>query len=262
MGQNFLVDDGIIHRIVDSAGDLSEKLVLEIGPGRGALTDLLVERSGQYRAIELDTILAEKLKSRFEGIEKVEIFEADVLEADLEKILAPSEGIEGAVIVANLPYNISSAVIERLAEVSEMFAEAILMLQSEVVDRLAAPPGNSSRGFLTVLTEYVFEAKRLFSVTPNCFRPRPKVQSAVASLRPIGRSRDDDFPRLRNLVSVAFRQKRKTILNNLKGFSGVHDPVPLLEAAGIDTKLRPEALTIEEWIKLAKVIGADSSAGE
>jgi 16S rRNA (adenine1518-N6/adenine1519-N6)-dimethyltransferase len=156
-----------------------------------------------------------------------------------------------AKLVANLPYNISTAILQKLADYRSAFSEMVLMLQREVVERITAQPGNSERGYLTVLIEAYFDVEKLFDVPPTAFRPQPKVWSSVIRLTPKVVTIADDAT-FRDLISRAFGQKRKTILNNLK--RDYADAGSLLTRAGIDTKRRSETLSIEEWAKLTSLL--------
>ena len=250
-GQNFLVDSTFIEKIVDSAHLSSDDTVVEIGPGRGALTVKLVERAGQVIAIELDTDLAPILRDRFRGTTNFQLIEADILKQELSSLLVGKK----AKVIANLPYYISTAVLQYLIEQRSFVSEMVLMFQREVVDRIVAGPGNSARGYLTVLVEAFMDIEKLFDVPPSAFKPAPKVWSSVIRLAPKVTdprllSQEKQFA---SLVSASFRQKRKTILNNLKAASNelnIHDPVSLLTVSGIEPTRRAETLNIEEWAQI------------
>lgn len=245
LGQNFLVDTMTIDRIIKAFSPSSDDTVVEIGPGRGALTERLVELARLVFAIEFDRDLAALLQERFGGKDNFRLVEADALSYDFTELADGGR----ARLIANLPYNISTAILQRLAEQAGVFSDCVLMFQREVVDRITAPPGNTDRGFLTVVTEASFSVERLFDVPPGAFRPAPKVWSSVVRLRPLRIPSNIDRSRFRELVAVAFGQKRKTILNNLK--SRYSNASQMLEAAGIDPRRRAESLSLDEWIKLA-----------
>lgn len=250
LGQNFLIDGSVIVRIIDSLDLKPDDTVLEIGPGRGALTELLVETRSRVIAVEIDRDLVPELRRRFDSYSNFEVIEADILESGILKDLAIDAN--QVKVVGNLPYYISTPIVQKLIEQRASFERAILMLQREVVDRLTAAPGNSERGFITVITENAFKAQKLFDVPPEAFLPAPKVWSSVMKLTPIA---GDNFDQtgLNSLVSLGFSQKRKTILNNLK--SRVPNAAELLENSEIDPSRRAETLTLAEWKQLAKVIG-------
>lgn len=255
LGQNFLVDQNYIRKITDQLGEIKSDLVIEIGPGRGALTETLAQSAGKLVAIELDTYLSQELRSRFEKFENVEILEADVLSVNLDEIVA-GQKYESAKVIANLPYNISTPFLQRLTGATNVVSEAILMLQKEVVSRLTADPGNRERGFITVFLEAYFEIERLFDVPPTVFRPVPKVWSSVIRMRPKRDNTIGDLRLFRLLVSDGFRQKRKTILNNLRSADGSIDWKVILGESTIPEKLRPEALSLQQWMSLADVLEA------
>ncbi|MGH9901092.1 MAG: ribosomal RNA small subunit methyltransferase A, partial [Pyrinomonadaceae bacterium] len=195
-----------------------------------------------------------------------EVVEADALEVDFCALVAPAPR---ARVVANLPYNVSTAILGRLIEQRWCLSEMVLMLQREVVERITAPPSSSERGYLSVLVEAYCEAEPLFDVAPGSFRPVPKVWSTVVRLRPRPQTafdvEDEDF--LWPLVSAGFAQRRKTIFNNLRAAPGTlrvnvesaGGAKTLLEAAEVDGQRRAETLTLEEWVRLARALGARST---
>ncbi|HEY0079911.1 MAG TPA: 16S rRNA (adenine(1518)-N(6)/adenine(1519)-N(6))-dimethyltransferase RsmA [Pyrinomonadaceae bacterium] len=258
LGQNFLVDEGVVARIVREVEPRADETIVEIGAGQGALTGRLLERAGRVVAIEFDRELAPLLRGRFGGRENFVLVEEDALETDFCAVIAPSEK---ARVVANLPYNISTAILQRLIEQRGCLTEMFLMLQREVVERMTAEPASSERGFLSVLVEAYAEAEALFDVAPGAFRPVPKVWSTVARLilRPHIGAEVADEALLWRVVSAGFAQRRKTIFNNLR-----YSPADLrsrieekggaqhiLKASGIDAQRRAETLTLEEWARLA-----------
>jgi 16S rRNA (adenine1518-N6/adenine1519-N6)-dimethyltransferase len=268
LGQNFLVNEGVAERIVGELGPRADETVVEIGPGQGALTRLLAGRAGRVVAVEFDRELAARLRERFGGREDFTLIETDALDVDFCAAVAPAAH---ARVVANLPYNISTAILQRLIGQRRCLTEFVLMLQREVVERITAPPGSSERGYLSVLVEMYCEAEALFDVAPGSFRPVPKVWSTVARLRVRERpavelSDEESFPRL---VSAGFAQRRKTILNNLKSA-----PEPLrtraeaaggagrvLEAASVEAQRRAETLTLAEWARISNTLAAARHGG-
>lgn len=260
LGQNFLVDETYARRIVGALGPRAGETVVEIGPGRGALTTLLLETGTHVVAVELDRELAPILRERFGGLDNFKLVEADALELDFCAAIEPTTS---ARVVANLPYNISTAILQRLIEQRRCVPEMVLMLQREVVERITAPPGSAERGYLTVLVEAFCHSEALFDVPPGAFRPVPKVWSTVARLR----ARDGVVESFENsiflrLVSAGFAQKRKTILNNLRSapadvrefVDAAGGAASLLEDAGIDPQRRAEALTLAEWASLTEAL--------
>ncbi|HEY6189844.1 MAG TPA: 16S rRNA (adenine(1518)-N(6)/adenine(1519)-N(6))-dimethyltransferase RsmA [Pyrinomonadaceae bacterium] len=266
LGQNFLEDERVVERIVEALGPRADETIIEIGPGRGALTSRLVEMAGRLVAIELDRELAGLLRERFGARANFQIVEGDALDADLCSLVAP----EGrARVVANLPYYISTAILQRLIEQRRCITGMVLMLQREVVERITAPPASSERGYLSVMVEAYASAETLFDVSPASFRPVPKVWSTVVrlSMRPRMGVPVEDEALFRQLVSAGFAQRRKTILNNLRGapdalrlrIEEAGGAGPLLEAAGVAPVRRAETLTLEEWARVARIIEGTSA---
>ena len=231
LGQNFLVDSYVIDRIVHALDPESDDIVVEIGPGRGALTEKLVESTGTVYALELDTELSRMLRDKFADRANVQVFEADALEVDFSAIAAGRK----LRLVANLPYNVATAILQRLFSFAREFEDCVLMFQREVVDRITAAPGAKDRGYLSVLTQAYFIVYKLFDIPPNAFKPVPKVWSSVVRCVP----RSDitfDHAKLEAIVSLSFSQKRKTILNNLK--QRYPEAETILRNAGIDPRRR------------------------
>lgn len=261
LGQNFLADERVTERIVTAFAPRADETVVEIGPGRGALTSLLVERAGKLVAVEFDRGLIPFLKERFGERANFVLIEADALEADFCEIIQPAKTTR---VIANLPYYISTAILQKLIDERACLTGMLLMLQREVAERITAPPGSSERGYLSVLVEAYCETEALFDVAPGSFRPAPKVWSTVVRLdvRPRVGAEVTDEKLLWRIVSAGFAQRRKTILNNLRhapeelrarieAAGGAHR---VLEAASIDESRRAETLTLEEWARLARAI--------
>jgi 16S rRNA (adenine1518-N6/adenine1519-N6)-dimethyltransferase len=263
LGQHFLRDQRIIHRIVDALAPKPQETIVEIGPGTGALTSLLVERAGRVIAVEFDAKLAPVLEEKFGGYENFRLVMADALSTDFCAEIRPAAK---ARLVANLPYNISTAILQRLIAQRECFEEMVLMLQKEVVERVLAPAGTSDRGFISVLVEAYCETEKLFDVAPGAFRPPPKIWSSVMRVKIRPRINADvadaDESLLWEIVSAGFAQKRKTILNNLRNAQGrLHDVLKrnggasiVLCKANVELQRRAETLTIEEWGKIVQSI--------
>lgn len=264
-GQNFLVEQKYIDEIIGALDPQPSDIIIEIGAGRGALTRNLLGREASVLAIEFDQDLIPILKSEFEAEKDLTIISADALKLDFRDVL-PSNltANKKAKVVANLPYNISTAILQRLIEQRACFSELILMLQREVVDRLTAAPGTSERGYLTVLVEAYFDREKLFDVPPQSFRPIPQVWSSV--IRLLTRETHLITDSIENeqlfwqLVGVCFAQKRKTILNNLKNAPGgltekltpTQNWSEILQTTQIEQNRRAETLTLAEWILLFK----------
>lgn len=202
LGQHFLIRGSVLERIAAAACPSHEPLVVEIGPGRGALTEKLLPRADRLVAVELDSYLADHLRTRFPSLD---LIHADVLATDLAQWGRP-------VIAGNLPYYITSPIVEKVLRLD--FIRAVFLVQKEVADRLTARPGSRDYGFLTVQTAVFSQARKLFEVKPSAFHPPPKVDSAVVLLEPRPPLVPDPEAFLR-FAGLCFRHKRKTIRNNL-----------------------------------------------
>lgn len=266
LGQHFLVEPGIIHKIISYARFQGSDLVLEIGPGRGALTIPLAGSVGHVVAVEKDTGLARALEGRLkrDGIDNVTLFNDDILKWQFAEIESQSSG--KFMIIGNLPYNISSPFLEKLVENRKMVNRAILMFQAEVAQRLSASPGSKTYGAMTLLVQYYARITNLLSVSRNAFRPRPKVDSIVIELD-FGRPYPTQTPHedcFRKVVKGAFAHRRKTILNSLKGAHPSWEPGFIAEAmkrCEIDPGRRAETLHMDEFLALTSSLAAiDSGA--
>jgi 16S rRNA (adenine1518-N6/adenine1519-N6)-dimethyltransferase len=261
-GQNFLTDKSIVKRIIESLNPQPNETIVEIGPGRGALTAPLIERAGQLVAIEFDRNLIPILVDAFAKKENFKLVQSDALITDICTEIRPAAT---ARVIANLPYNIATAVLQRLIEQRACLTELILMLQREVVDRIIAAPGSAERGYLSVFVEAYCETEKLFDVAPASFRPAPKVWSTVVrlQLRPKIAFDVREQKLLWQVVSAGFAQRRKTILNNLRSA-----PSPLqdrLKARGgasivlcqaeVELQRRAETLALDDWTRIVRALG-------
>ena len=261
LGQHFLRDQRIIHRIIDALAPRADETIVEIGPGTGALTSVLVERAGRLVAVEFDKKLAPLLQERYASFQNFKLVMADALTVDFCAEILPAHS---ARLVANLPYNISTAILQRLIAQRACLEEMVLMLQREVVERVLAPAGTTDRGFISVLVEAYCETEKLFDVAPGAFRPPPKVWSSVMRLKFRSQLNADvaDEELLWQTVSAGFAQKRKTILNNLRNASGRLQEVLkrnggasiVLCKANVELQRRAETLTLEEWERIVQAI--------
>ena len=256
-GQNFLVDVNVLSRIVACVAPGADDCILEVGPGRGALSRLLAASGAKFLAVEWDRDLLPVLNAEFAGFDNVEIGHGDILRVDIRKLLTARGGDRKWKVAANLPYNISSQVLFRFLECSFLFERLVLMLQKEVGDRLTAPPNCKDYGALTVLLRLHFDIRREFIVRPGSFKPVPKVDSAVLTFTPLEAPRaevgDEEF--FRRLVKGAFNQRRKTLLNSLRstGFDDGDGALSLaLSRSGIDGGRRGETLSLEEFALLSR----------
>jgi 16S rRNA (adenine1518-N6/adenine1519-N6)-dimethyltransferase len=266
LGQNFLNDEHIIERIIQSVYAKNTDIIFEIGPGTGALTRLLVKQSGLVVAVELDARLIEKLQKEITK-DNFTLVEADALTVDWNALLDPAierwrilhAGITDEPrlrIVANLPYYISTSIMERLLTINHRLSDMTLMLQEEVVDRIASQPGSKDYGYLSVLVQYFCEADKLFSVPPTAFSPVPKVHSAIIKLtfrkQPVINIKDQE--KFFALIRAAFAQRRKTILNNLKAAAAIShfDELPdkALQNCGLDAMRRAETFSLKDFAAL------------
>ena len=244
LGQHFLHKISYLQKIAEAACPARTPLVIEIGAGKGALTELLLERADRVIAIEIDPEMVKLLLVRFAGNHKLKIVAQDILATDLTQ-WGP------AVVVGNLPYYITSPIIERTLAMGKVLHHAVFLIQKEVAERLTAKPCTREYGFLTVATQLAAETKKLFKVPPSAFSPPPKVDSAVVLVTPRrneGEPAPDPTPLLA-FVGLCFRQKRKTLRNNLGHIFG-DELVQTLPEAG----QRAEQLTIEQFRSLYRRI--------
>ena len=251
LGQHFLRDAGIARSIVDLVAPTARDLVVEIGPGEGALTAELARRASRLIALEVDPALAAGLRARFPG---VEIVEADARGWEYGTLAAPAGG--RVLVVGNLPYSVGKPILMALVAARTAIDTMALMLQREVAERVAAPPGSRVYGSLSVLTQLYCDVRLALRVPPGAFRPPPKVESAVIRLDVLAAPRVPltDERRFHVVVRAAFAQRRKTLANALA--AGLARPIGELrtaaESAGIDPGRRAETLTIAEFAELSR----------
>jgi len=251
-GQHFLVDDSVIDRIVAAIDPRPGQALVEIGPGRGALTGPLLERAGALTVIELDRDLAARLR-RTPGLE---VIESDVLDVDFAA-LGDARGDGGKLrIVGNLPYNISTPILFHLLAASEHVADQHFMLQREVVDRMAAAPGRKDYGRLTVMLQWRYAIEPLFVVGPEAFAPPPRVESAVLRMTPLPSPPAIDRDLLGELVTVAFSQRRKLLRHTLGRWLDQR-----VDAPAFDTQRRAEEVAVDEYVDLARALTKTTPEG-
>jgi 16S rRNA (adenine1518-N6/adenine1519-N6)-dimethyltransferase len=275
LGQNFLIDQGAMRNIVDALGDVSQLTVIEIGAGRGALTNLLVPRAGHLVAVELDRVLAAQLRMKYRLQPHVEIIEADILTVDIRTLIGNRTGPlrdlrptgqPKARVVGNLPYYITSDILLRLFAEHAFFDRLVIMVQLEVADRLAASPGTRDYGLLSATANLYGRVEKLFELPPEAFSPPPEVHSAGLRI--------DIAPRFEELqvdehgfiefLKLSFAQKRKMLTSNLREH---FDPAVVrqaLEPAGIEPGARAEAVALDRMAALYRILTAspvDASPG-
>lgn len=258
LGQNFLIDEDVVSEIVKGSGAGPEDLVIEIGPGRGALTEALANTAGRVIAIELDERMIPGLRVRLFDKDNVEIIHADVLEIDINALIAGAREAgrpETVRIIGNLPYYITTPIIMKLLEENIEADSITVMVQKEVGERLIAEPGVRSAGAITYTVNYYCEARSICEVPRTAFEPQPKVDSMVIRL---DRRREppvkaEDADRMFRCIKAGFMMRRKTMANALTALPayGKADIERALLNAGIDPARRAESLTMEEFARLS-----------
>jgi len=253
-GQNFLHDPGVVARILAAVAPHPDQHLVEIGPGRGAITAGLLAAAGRLDVVEIDRDLVGPLAERLAGQGDLTVHQADALAFDLCGLCAADGRLR---LVGNLPYNISTPLLFRFLDQAECIQDMHFMLQREVVERIAAGPGSKVYGRLSVMLQAFCRATALFTIGPGAFTPAPKVDSAFLRLTPYRPLPHPvaDAATLSHLVAQAFSQRRKTLRNTLKGAL----PPGLLEAQGIDPGQRAEQIPVDAYIRLANA--AWNSAG-
>ena len=258
LGQNFLIDDEAVAGIVDAANISKNDLVIEIGPGLGTLTKELLEKAGKVICIELDKRMIEILQDRFSMYENFKVINDDVLKVNLHELIE-KEKIINTKIVANLPYYITTPIIMKLLEERLDIETITVMIQKEVADRLVTEPGKGDTGAITYAINYYTNPRRVLEVPNTSFIPAPKVNSSVIQLKVLKEPsvEVENEQKLFELIKAAFMQKRKTLVNALTN-SGKYGGKEKIENAiteiGLDLRIRPEKLTLEQFAKLANKI--------
>ena len=244
-GQHFLTDRHYLGRIIAAIAPEAGDAMVEIGPGTGLLTAELAARVPHLHVVEIDRDLAAALRNRFPA-DRVSVHEGDALEFDFAALPAPLR------VVGNLPYNVSTPILFRIAALEERVRDCTFLLQKEVVDRMVADPATPDYGRLSVMLQYRFQMHSMLHVPPGAFTPPPKVDSSVVRMVPLGpgRPRAHDEERFERLVSAAFSQRRKTLRNA----AGAVADASAFERAGIDPGRRGETLSVREFIALCNAI--------
>lgn len=261
LGQNFLIDQNILYKIVEAAGLDEDKGALEIGPGIGALTEKLAQTAGTVTAVEIDQRLIPILREVLEPYGNVRVHHGDVLKVDLHELFREDFGdVSKVSVVANLPYYVTTPILMKLLEEKLPLENIVVMIQKEVAERMAAAPGSKDYGSLSIAVQYYSEPKLVCIVPHTVFIPQPNVESAVIRLavreQPPVRVEDERF--FFEVVQASFAQRRKTIANNLKSRffpgEGRERLEQLLQEAGIEPSRRGETLSIEEYARLSNVL--------
>jgi len=252
-GQNFLTDQSIILHIIQTIGAQKNDRIVEIGPGKGALTEYLLPSCKHLSAIELDRDLIPLLKISFAThSQKFNLINQDILTVKICELAEENQKIR---VIGNLPYNISTPVLFHLLSYKDCIQDMFFMLQKEVVDRLAASPNSKNYGRLSIIMQYYFDIEKCFEVRPEAFNPAPKVESAIVTLRPYSNLKEqhgivlDDPVALKAICQLAFGQRRKTLRNNLKKVISSEQ----IEQLEIDPASRAETLSLQDFIKLANL---------
>ena len=267
LGQNFLTDDSAAKRIVDALGDVSNRTVIEIGPGRGMLTGLLVRRARKVIGIELDHVLAAQLRMRYSTQKNVEILESDFVTVEWTSMVGRRPGPlhdlrptqpETVDLLGNLPYYVTSDIVLRILEEHDSIGRAVIMVQREVADRISAQPGGRDYGLLSATAQLFARVENLFTLPPDAFEPPPEVYSSVIRLTMAPRIEElnVDPTQFQAMLKLAFAQKRKTLANNLKGHFDDKAIRAALKGAGVRSDVRAEALPLDRMAAIYRALKA------
>jgi len=251
LGQNYLIDQGIALEIIHQAGVTSDQRLLEIGPGRGILTALLLEKAKSLTAIEIDSRLCSDLMARFGKCKNFQLIEADALKYDYSSLGNVCQ------IISNLPYYAATHILKRLIHYRKYFSQMTVMLQKEVVDRLVAVPGSREYASLSVFIQFYCDVERLMEVGKESFSPKPRIDSSVIKLTPLIKPRIqvDDPKTFFTIVNASFLHKRKMLKNNLKGWQNLFQRQNgKIKLAGIDLSRRGETLSLEDFATLSNYV--------
>ena len=265
LGQNFLIDHSAARRIVEALGDVSNRTVVEIGPGRGMLTDQLVKRARRVIGIELDHVLAAQMRMRYATLQNVKILESDFVTVEWTSMVGRRPGPlhdlrptqpETVDIIGNLPYYVTSDIVLRILEQHQSIGRAVIMVQREVADRISAEPGSRDYGLLSATAQLFARVENLFTLPPGAFDPAPKVHSSVLRLTMAPRMLELQIEAepFVEMLKLAFAQKRKTLVNNLKGRYDDKAVRVALKADGVRADVRAEALSLENMAALFRAL--------
>lgn len=258
-GQHFLHDRHVVERIIRAFSPRSGEQIVEIGPGRGALTGALLAHSLHLHAVELDRDLLTQLQATYGAYSGFCLHQGDALHFDFSRLVAPEKTDAKLRLIGNLPYNISTPLLFHLLDQSRCIHNMVFMLQKEVVDRLCAPPGGKEYGRLSVMIQWRCQVEKLFDVPPGAFTPPPKVISSVVRLTPYDQPLVSvhDAAVFAEVVRCAFSQRRKTLRNTLKELIAPDT----MQKLGIDPIRRAETLTLAEFAMLANAVDKGAGSG-
>lgn len=260
-GQNFLIDGHVLNKIIAAADITKEDFVLEIGPGIGTMTQYLAEAAGRVMAVEIDRMLIPILQETLQEYDNVEILNEDILKVDIGALVEEKNGGKPIRVVANLPYYITTPIIMGILEKHVPVESITVMVQKEVAQRMQAEPGTKDYGALSLAVQYYCEPYIVANVPPNCFMPRPKVGSAVIRLRthqepPV---KTEHEALMFRLIRASFNQRRKTLANGLNNSPELsfskEEIAAAIEKLGVPSTIRGEALTLEQFARLADILG-------
>ncbi len=258
LGQNFLIDSNILAKIAEAGLIKSGDLVLEIGPGLGALTEILLEQARTVMAVEYDRGLVSILEERFKSFGNLKLFKQDIMEVDLHQLVKGYES--GLKVVANLPYYITTPLIFKLVESGIKWERMVFLVQKEVAQRISASPGTKEYGALTVMLNFYGKVEKIGNVSRTVFYPEPDVDSAIVRITPYQTPEVQFlYPRLSKVVQAAFQQRRKTILNALGStgfFQSKEELGVFLAGHGIDPNRRGETLSVNEFQIITEGLGS------
>ena len=259
-GQNFLIDEHVLEKIIDSSGITKDDFILEIGPGIGTMTQYLAEAAREVAAVEIDSSLIPILKDTLKEWDNVTVINNDILKTDIKKIADEKNGGKPVKVVANLPYYITTPIIMGLFESHVPIDSITIMVQKEVADRMQVGPGTKDYGALSLAVQYYAKPEIVANVPPNCFMPRPKVGSAVIRLTrheqcPV-EVEDEKF--MFRVIRASFNQRRKTLANGLNNAPDIQvskeDIAKALEELGVGASIRGETLTLEQFARLSNIL--------
>ena len=262
-GQNFLIDSHVLERITEAAQLNSQDCVIEIGPGLGAMTQYLAKSAGRVIAVEIDRELIPILEETLSGLSNVEILNADIMKVDLRRLIEEKNGGRPVKVVANLPYYITTPIIMRLLEEKLPLQSITIMVQKEVAQRMQAGPGSKDYGALSLAVQFYAKAQIVANVPPNCFIPRPNVDSSVIRLMlydepPVSAQ---DEKKMFSIIRASFNQRRKMLINSLHNAPELAADKEAVRTAllsmGISEKARGEELTLTQFARLSDLLGKD-----